>query len=216
MFSLTLILILLLTGSYLILRKLAQIALSQRPKRIEVVTGGLLSWVFVLSSAGLAVWILFLLYTLITFGALGNIFSLLFIGLSAAFALYLKEVLDAATVWDYARTTLFFHPYASQPISFKEELDKKNIRDIYEETSHKPFPVVRKEKPLLTDEEVARLRQEVLALKERPKQSARVKEELVQLSMGSPVDVSDQWKIYTFENAKHDLYERMSRITIDP
>ncbi|MBM4160281.1 MAG: hypothetical protein FJ217_04185 [Ignavibacteria bacterium] len=178
--------------------------------------GGLLSWLFVLSSAGLAIWTLFLFFTLVTLGALGNIFSLLFIGLAAGFALYLKEVLDASTVWDYLRTTLFFHPYASQPILFQEELDKKNIRDVYQETSQKPFPVVRREKPLLTDEEVAQLRREVFALKERPKQSARLKKELGELSAGSPVDISDQWKIWTFEHGRHDFYGRMSGVTIDP
>ncbi|MEK6755668.1 MAG: hypothetical protein AABZ02_05910 [Bacteroidota bacterium] len=216
MFALALLLFATFSGTYLLLRKLSQLALARGPQQWEVTVAGLLSWLFILSCAGWVLLTLFLLYDLLVRGTLGNMFILMFIGLASGLVFQFKEVLDVVTVWDFFKTALSFRPYAPQPLHFGEELDKKNIRDVYRKTSNKPFPTVRKEKPLLTEEEVARLRQEVPALADRPTQSARLKEELQQLKAGQTVDISDQWKIYTFERSSHDFYERISRLTIDP
>jgi len=216
MFALPLLLFAAFSGTYFLLRRFSQLALARGPRQWEVTVAGLLSWLFILSCAGWAVLTLFLLYDLLVRGALGNMVILMFIGLASGLVFQFKEVLDVVTVWDFFRTALSFRPYAPQPLHFGEELDKKNIRAVYQEISNKPFPTVRKEKPLLTEEEVARLRQEVLALTDRPTQSARLKEELQQLKAGQTVDISDQWKIYTFSRSSHDLYERMSCLTLDP
>ena len=125
MFALALLLFATFSGTYLLLRKLSQLALARGPRQWEVTVAGLLSWLFILSCAGWVLLTLFLLYDLLVRGALGNMFILMIIGLASGLVFQFKEVLDVVTVWDFFKTALSFLPYAPQPLHFGEELDNQ-------------------------------------------------------------------------------------------
>jgi hypothetical protein len=210
------IVFLVLVGSFLTLRK---ISLSSDDKLFSMVESfiiGLLTWVFLLSLASWAILALYLVYLLLEERFLGSLLGLIFIGMATGFAIQANEVLDASTVVQFIRRAMFFRPTKPHSLVFQEELDRKRVRDIHRETSDKPFPEGKKQRQLLTDDEIKQYRKEMLAAKDRPARSQTYDEEIQKLKAGQVVGITDAWKIYTFTHMFHDLYGEMFLLEIDP
>lgn len=215
MMAFTFILFALFAGSYLILRKMCQVSLAGRLPEWGTPASGMLAWLFALFALGWIALTFYLIADFVLAGRLENLFVLVFIGMASGYAFLSKEMLDAKNVMHFVRTALFFRTYASQSILIDEELEKK-IRDTHRETSDKPLSTLPERKPLLSDQEIERLRGEILATKGQPRRSAHLKEELQDLMAGHTVDLTDAWRISTFDRSLHDLYARVVNIAIDP
>jgi hypothetical protein len=208
--------LLLLAGSFLLLRKMFLRPAGQRPSSMKLFLIGIVTWVFILSSA---VWLLlplYLIYVMLAMGAIGAMMPLMFIFMASGVAFYIKETLDSTTVLHFVRESAFFRPIRPQNMQIQEELDRKRIRDVHRETSDKPFPTAGKQKRLLTEKEAHQYRQELIAGRERPKRSHRYEEEITSLKSGAVTNLADAWKVYTFDRTLHDFYTEMSRLQIDP
>jgi hypothetical protein len=216
MMTLTFTLLALFAGFYLILRKMCEAALAGRLPAWSVLASGLLAWLFTLTGFGWIVLTVYLIADLFLAGTLGNLFVLMFIGMASGYAYLSKEMLDASNVMHFLRTAIFFRSYASQTILIDEELDKKKIRDVHRETSDKPFPTLPKERSLLSHQEIERLRAQVLASKGQPRRSAYLQDELQDLMSGRTIDLTDGWRISTFDRSLHDLYGNVVKLAIDP
>lgn len=202
--------------SFLILRNICLDTVEKQPTRLELYLVGMITWVFLL---GVAAWIflpLYLIYSLLAMKNLGALFALMFVGVVTGLAFRFNEVLDSAAVLHFVRDSALFHPMRPHTMHVHEELEKKKIRDIHRETSDKPFPIIGKRKRLLTEKEVRQYRQEMTAAKEQPLRSRCLDEEIALLKSGSTVNISDPWKVYTFDHKSHDLYPEMSELYINP
>ena len=207
--------LLVVSCSFLLLRTIFLRTEERTPSRVELIFVGAVSWLFILSAGLWLLLPLFLTYLAISgnFGALqGAALVIIF----SAIAFRLNEALDSATVFHFLRDSAFFHPIRPHTMHVQEELDKKRIRDIHRETSEKPFPTAGKQKRLLTEKEIVGYQQQMTAAKDRPIQSRRYAEEIEMLKSGGAVDLSDGWKVYTFDRASHDLYGGMSGLMLDP
>ncbi|MCX6132380.1 MAG: hypothetical protein NTU47_01090 [Ignavibacteriales bacterium] len=205
-----------LSGSFLLLRKMFLKPVEQQPSRLSLFVIGVVTWVFILSSA---VWVLlplYLIYTLLAMKSLGALFPLMFLFMATGFIFVTKETLDSATVLHFLRESAFFRPVRRHSIHIQEELDKKQIRDVHRETSDKPFPTAGKQKRLLTEKEIHQHRQEMIAASERPTRSRRYDEEVASLKSGAATSIADAWKVYTFDHKSHDYYPEISLMLIDP
>ncbi len=216
MMAFTLTLFGLFAASYLILRKLCQASLAGNLPHWGIFASGMLAWLFALTGFGWIVLTFYLIADFLLAGTLGNLFVLMFIGMASGYAYLSKEMLDVTNVMHFIRAALSFRGYASQILFIEEELDKKRIRDVHRETSDTPFPAFPKEKSLLSDQEIGRLRAEVLASKDQPRRSAHLEDELQNLTSGQTIDVTDGWRISTFDRSLHDLYAHVVSIAIEP
>jgi hypothetical protein len=216
MMTLSFTLFILLAASYLILRKLCQVSLAGKLPGWGASAAGLVAWLFALVGAGWVVLTFYLIADFFLAGALGNLFVLMFIGMASGFAYLSKEMLDAANVMHFVRTALSFRSYGSQTILISEELDKKKIRDVHRETSDRPFPSLPGQRSLLSDGEIERLRAELLAAEKQPRRSIHLQEELQSLTSGLMIDLTDAWRIATFDRSLHDLYIQVTSIAINP
>lgn len=202
-------------GSFLILRWFFLRTEERRPPQSELLFLAAVSWIFIVSSS---LWVLLPLI-LTVLAVTGNFDSLqyaAFVIMISAFAFYLKETLDSATVFHFLRDSAFLHPIRPPNMHIQEELDKKAIRDVHRETSGKPFPTAGKEKRLLTEKEILQYRQQMTAAKDRPIKSRRYDEEIAMLKSGTVAELADGWKVYSFDRTSHDLYGEMSGLSLDP
>lgn len=216
MMAFTFTLFALFAASYLVLRKLCEVSLAGNLPRWGILASGMLAWLFTLAGAG---WIGLTFYLTADFlfaGTLGNLFVLMFIGMASGYAYLSKEMLDVTNMMHFIRTALSFRGYASQTLFIEEELDKKKIRDVHRKTSDTPFPTFPKERSLLTNQEIERLRAELLASKDQPRRSAHLEDELQNLTSGQTINLTDGWRISTFDRSLHDLYAHVVNIAIEP
>ena len=216
MMTLSFILFILFAASYLILRKLCEVSLARKLPGWGTSAAGLVAWLFTLVGAGWVVLTLYLIADIFLAGALGNLFVLMFIGMASGLAYLSKEMLDAVNVMHFVRTALSFRSYSSQTMLIDEELDKKMIRDVHRETSEKPFPHLPGERLPLSEAEVERLRAELLPAERHPRRSTRLQEELQSLTSGQTIDLTDAWRIATFDHSLHDLYTQVTSIAVNP
>jgi hypothetical protein len=156
------------------------------------------------------------MYLVLAMGSFGAMMLVAFVIVMSGLAFHVNEILDAATVLHFLRDSAFFRPIRPHTMHIQEELDKKKIHDVHQETSDKPFPNAGKQKRLLTGEEVHKLKQEMAAAANRTIRSRRFDEEIALMKAGSPADLSDGWKVYTFDHTLHDLYGEMSGLRLDP
>lgn len=203
-------------GSYLILRKICMTMTERESAPIELFVVGIITWVFLLSSAVWCLLPIYLIYVVLFEGNYGALFPLVFIGIASGAAYQVNETLDSGTVFFYLRQSAFFRPMRRPIVHLEDELDKKRIRDIHKETSDKPFPVAVKEKRPLSREEIRKYREQMIAASNRPARSRNLAEEIETLSAGNVADISDGWKVYAFGTRLHDLYPEMSGLCIDP
>jgi hypothetical protein len=207
---------LIVAALYLLLRKLCQISKDGHPSKLEIYVLGIVTWLFLLSAGGWLLIPLYLIFDLFANNNYGNLFPLMFIGMATGLAYQTNEVLDSATVLHHIRQSAFFRPLKPHTMIVQEELDKKKIRDIHRETSNKPFPTIGKQKRLLTDTEAAQFRQQMQAAGQRPPRSNDFESEIRTLKSGATTNLSDTWKVYTFDHKLHDLYAEMSEVHLDP
>ena len=203
-------------GSFLLLRTVFLATGEKQPSRLERFLVGAISWVFILSAAAWLLMPLYFVYLLLGMHAIGAIYPLMFFGMATGLAFQAKETLDAATVLHFLRQSAMFRPIKPHTMVFQEELDKKKIRDVHRETSHKPFPTIGRHKRPLSEKEIHEYQQKIGAAKERPTRSRHFKEELALLKTGETANISDPWKVYTFDHNLHDLYAEMSELHINP
>jgi hypothetical protein len=203
-------------GSFLILRKICLTLGERQSTKIEQFAIGIVTWVFLLSSAVWCLLPVYLIYLVLGEGNYGALFPLTFIGIASGVAYQTNETLDSGTVFFYLRESAFFRPMRPRMMHLDEELDKKKIRDIHKETSDKPFPTAGKEKRPLSQDEIRQYRQQMTAASTRPARSIHLAEEIKALSDGNVADITDGWKVYAFGTQLHDLYTEMSELRIDP
>lgn len=203
-------------GSFLLLRMLCLKSKDGHPSKLAIFMLGMITWVFLLSACAWIVLPFYLILELFAKGNLGVMFSLMFFGIATGLAFQSNETLDSATVLHYIRQSAFFRPLKPHTIILHDELDKKKIRDIHRETSDKPFPTIGKHKRLLTDTEAAQFRQQMQAASKRTARSTDFEAEIKTLKSGATANISDPWKVYTFEHKLHDLYAEMSEVHLDP
>jgi len=209
------ILLIVIVVSFLILRNICLNTAQKQTTRLELYLVGMITWVFLLGVAAWCFMPLYLIYTLLAMGSFGALSPLMFIVLATGLAFRFSEALDSATVLHFLQASALFHPMRPHTMHVHEELEKK-IRDIHRETSDKPFPTAGKRKRLLTEKEIQQYRQEIIAAKERPSRSRRLDEEIALLKSGSTVNISDPWRVYTFDHKFHDLYPEISELHINP
>ena len=210
------LLLIIIVVSFLILRNICLNTAEKQTTRLELYLVGIITWVFLL---GVAAWCfipLYLIYASLAMGSFGALSPLMFIVLATGLAFRFSEALDSATVLHFLQASALFHPMRPHTMHVHEELEKKKIRDIHRETSDKPFPTAGKRKRLLTEKEIQQYRQEIIAAKERPSRSRRLDEEIALLKSGSTVNISDPWRVYTFDHKFHDLYPEISELHINP
>jgi len=210
------ILLIVIVVSFLILRNICLNTAQKQTTRLELYLVGMITWVFLLGVAAWCFMPLYLIYTLLAMGSFGALSPLMFIVLATGLAFRFSEALDSATVLHFLQASALFHPMRPHTMHVHEELEKKKIRDIHRETSDKPFPPAGKRKRLLTEKEIQQYRQEIIAAKERPSRSRRLDEEIALLKSGSTVNISDPWRVYTFDHKFHDLYPEISELHINP
>ena len=203
-------------GSYLILRKICLTMDERQSTPVERFAIGIITWIFLLSSALWCLLPFYLIYTVLADGDYGALFPLMFVGIASGAAYQVNELLDSGTVFFYIRQSAFFRPMKRPIVHLEDELEKKNIRDIHKETSGKPFPTAGKEKRPLSQDEIRKYREQMTAAGTRPARSRHLAEEIETLSADQVADISDGWKVYAFGTQLHDLYPEMSEIRIDP
>jgi hypothetical protein len=207
---------LILTSSFLVLRR-TSLKHDEVPfSSIASFFIGLLAWIFVFSLSGWGFLSLYLTYLLLSERVLGAIFGLVFICMASGFAFSANEVLDTSTVVQFVRRALVFRPSKPHSLVFEEELDKKLVRDIHAETSNKAFPEFGAQKQPLTKEGVQRFQQQRLSPKAQPPRSMRFEEEVQKLKTGHIAHLTDPWKIYNFSQTTLPLYAEMYELEIDP
>jgi hypothetical protein len=203
-------------GSYLILRKICMTMGERQSTPIERFAIGIITWVFLLSSALWCLLPVYLIYLVLVDGNYGALFPLMFIGIASGAAYQTNELLDSGTVLFYVRESAFFRPMKRPIVHLEDELDKKTIRDIHKETSDKPFPTAGKKKRPLSQDETRNYRKQMTTASTRTARSRHLAEEIQALSAGNAVDISDGWTVYVFSTQSHDLYTEMSELRIDP
>jgi hypothetical protein len=203
-------------GSYLVLRKICMTMSERESMPIERFAIGIITWVFLLSSVLWCLSPVYLMYVLLSDRNYGALFPLMFIGIASGAAYHMNEMLDSGTVFFYIRESAFFRPMKRPIVHLEDELDKKKIRDIHKETSDKPFPASHKEKRPLSQDEIRQYREQFTVAGKRPARSRHLAEEIEALSTGNVTDVSDGWKVYSFDTQANDLYPEMSELHVDP
>ncbi len=143
-----------IVSSYLILRKICLTMGEGQSTTTGRFAIGIVTWVFLLSSAAWCLLPVYLIYLVVSAGHYVAMFPLLFIGIATGIAFQTNETLDSGTVFFYLWESAFFRPLKPKTIHLDDELDKKKIRDIHKETSDKPFPTAGKEKRRLSQEEI--------------------------------------------------------------
>lgn len=214
--SIVIIPLFMLSCSFLLLRKIFLKPAEQQPSSLTLFVIGVVTWVFIFSSAAWVLVPLYLIYALFAMKSLGALFPLMFYFMATGFMFLAKETLDSATVLHFLSESAFFRPIRRHNIHIQEELDKKQIRDVHRESSDKPFPTAGKQKRMLTEKEIHQHRQEMIAASRRPARSRRYDEEVASLKAGSATSIADAWKLYTFDHRPHDLYAEISLMLIDP
>lgn len=212
----TLLLAVLLVGSFLLLRSLRQLSLSSTLPLWGIALCGIIGWVFMLSVMAMPVWIVYLIYDLLGNKNLVQIYPLLFIGVVGGLLFQAKEMLDSPQVWDFARTVIWFRPYSIRTMRLEDELEKKKMKEVYRSTTGKVAAELPSEMKFKSAEEIRALQTEANATAGRGLQPAGFKQDLQALKAGRPVDLSDSWKINSFRKSSHDWYGTTLSVKIDP
>ncbi len=212
----TLTLSILLIGSFLLLRALREISLSSNFPSWGIALCGLLAWVFMLSTISIPLWIVYLIYDLLGNKNLIQVYLLLFIGVVGGMLFQAKEMLDSSYVWDFARTAILFRPYTLRTLRLDDELEKKEVKEVYRATTGKTAMDLPSEAKLKTVEEIRKLQEEARAVSGRGLQPPGLKQDLEELKEGRPIDLSDPWKINSFRKSSHDWYGTTLDVRIDP
>jgi hypothetical protein len=202
--------------SFLFLRALCLMSKDRRQSQFEIFVLGITTWVFLLAAGAWLFVPLYFIFDLFANKNYGSLYPLMFVGMATGLAFQTNEVLDSASVLHHIRESAFFRPLKPHTMIVQEELEKKKIRDIHREISGKPFPTIGKQKRLLTDTEAAQFRQQMQAAGERPPRSSDFESEIKALQSGATTNLSDPWKVYTFDHKLHDLYAEMSEVHLDP
>jgi len=183
--------------------------------------GGLIAWGIVASAVVLVWGVIDPLIRLITEGSQGAAYEL--IGLGFALSLGGKLLADNPQIMDFSRVkpliveSLLFRKYDLRREDIFVELDKHNVKKVFQETTGKAFPkeMEKKMKPIphMEPEEALKELERVRAM---PLRSVHLQDQLGQLKAGEVADISDTFKLNAVKHKTHDFYELASEMKITP
>jgi hypothetical protein len=183
--------------------------------------GGIIAWATVASAVGMMWGVVEVLVRLFTEPSWGTAFE--FIGIGFAISMGGKLLADNPEILDYARVkpliveSLLFRKYDLRREDIFVELDKHNVKKVYQETTGKAFPkeMEKKMKPIphMDPEEALKELERVRAM---PLRSVHLEDQLGQLKAGEVTDISDSFKLNAMKHKTHDFYELASEMKIAP
>lgn len=183
--------------------------------------GGIIAWATVASAVGPVWGVVEVLIRLFTEPSMGVAFELG--GIGFALSMGGKLLADNPEILDYARVkpliveSLQFRKYDLRRDDIFVELDKHNVKKVYQETTGKEFPpeMEKKRKPIPHMEPGEALK-ELERVRAMPLHSVHLQDQLTQLKAGEVADISDSFKLNVVKHKTHDFYELASEMKIVP
>ncbi len=125
------------------------------------------------------------------------------------------EILDFSHVKPFLTESLMFSNYARKHDDIFEELDKHQVREIYEEVTGQPFPKFEVKKKEIPHTDPDRAMKELEQLRAQGIRSVHLQTELASLKAGQIVDITDSWKLNCLKRKPHPLCDQISDVKID-